>query len=509
MQLVVRLLLYLKYTCFANIQLMAITVKVIFRPKKNDKNNGNLHIRVTEHRKYKLKALNIEVPLKHWDGKNQKVLPSLKGNYKMLNEKIKQSLDKLEKSNNNIAVLNSTNAVITEYWEHHNTTTINSGTKSNRRANLNKFIAFLHDHNLEGLKFSKLTPHIVELYDKYLTQKLSKNSVNTYIGYFKSVVKKAIKQEIISYPVDPFINHKRITNKNKKARALSVHQVKTLFELKLDNKRDYFRNMFLFQIMGGGLRVRDLICLRWSNIEVNENGFYLHYIQTKTNKEIRTKLSHKALQLLNTNLKMLFPDETINITKILELLNTQIKIKGELESKIKYRKYDTTTSSINEFKHYDSEENKTYRFDEINKTDSEILVSEQKIKILLNNINQEYVNLINKVNSSYSNKFIYNLMDGIELPKNNTNDKVKNKIQGKISIYNYHLQIIAKTMSTPKFTSHTARHTFAQVLVNINTNLFHIQQFLGHSSMGVTQNYVRSLDNGQLDEVAEALANQF
>lgn len=474
--------------------------------KRESKKDGFLRIRITTDRKHKYKNLGINILKSHWDKDNQRVLPSNKM-YKLFNEKIIASLEDLERANYNIQALNVGNTIITEYWEKHNKTTTNVGTLGNRRANLAKFKSFLKDENIEALKFSDLTPHIVELYENFLTKQLAKRSVNTYLGYFKSVVNKAIKHQIVSYRVFPFINHTRLTNPNKKARALTMPQIKQLIGISLTPRNDYYRQMFLFQILGGGLRVRDLIFLRWENIEINEGGIYLHYTQSKTNKEIKTKLSYKALEPLTSILHDLAPNQTQTVVHCLEMLNSQIALKEIRKSDNKYSNYKN--ENVKEYTHYDLAEKRNYSLDEINKSQLQAITLDQNIKMYLQDLNYEYTILLNYIIKEYSNDYIFKLMKGIITPKNNTDSKIKNKIQGKISIYNYHLNKICKLMEIPTFTSHTARHTFAQVLVNSNTNLFYIQQFLGHSSLGVTQNYIRSLDNTQLDEVSDTLAKHF
>lgn len=481
--------------------------KVVFRKKTKDKNSGYLYIRITENRESKYKSLDIQLNKIHWDKDNQRVLPSYKNGYKLMNEKIINSLDDLGRANNNIKALNTGNTIITEYWEKHNHTTTNAGTKGNRKANLNKFKAFLKDENIEGLKFHQLTTHIVELYENYLFKQLAKRSVNTYLGYFKSVVNKAIRQLIVSYTVHPFIGHKRLTNQNKKARSLTIEQVKKLIDISLPPKTDYYRNMFMFQILGGGLRVRDLITIKWSNIEVNNNGVYIHYFQSKTKKEIKTKLSYKALEPLTLIFHQFQPQKMQGVKNIIEMLNTQLELKSKWKTSNKYNRFDN--DKVKEYRHYDSTEKRYYNFTEASTSEVQQITLDQNIKMYLEDLNHEYGALITSINKDHSNNYIFNLMDGIALPENNTDEVIKNQIQGKIAIYNYHLKKICDKLNIPHFTSHTARHTFAQVLVNSNINLFYIQQFLGHSSMEVTQNYVRALDTQQLDDVSDTLANHF
>jgi site-specific recombinase XerD len=485
---------------------MAQTVKVEIIKKANDKKLHSLRIRITENRKHKYKSLGINLLKSHWDYKNERINSKNK-DYKIYNEKITNTLKELNEANNNINALNSDNTTIADYWELHAKTTTNAGTKDNRKATLKKFRAFLKAEKIEGLKFNQLNPDIVKLYETYLLNKLTKRSVNSYIGYFKAVVNKAIKHQLVNYRVHPFILHKRLNNDRKKARALTVEQVRELMSIKLKPRQDYHRNLFLFQIMAGGLRIRDVICLKWRNIEVNANGIYLNYIQSKTNKQINTKLSYKALKPLNHILMELQPTETKTVIGFYSHLEKLLSSKADYEKENKYSQL--TDDKLKEYIHYDQKNKKYYEFKNADKSKIYEIDINQQIEDYTSSLFMQYIIIFGKLHKEKPSNYIFNLMNGIELPENNTDFKIKNKIQGKIGIVNYHLEKIAKKMNIPTFTTHTARHTFAQVLVNSNTNLFYIQQFLGHSSLRVTQNYVRSLDNDKLDEVSETLASHF
>lgn len=482
------------------------TVKVELIKKQNDKKLHSLRIRITENRKHKYKSLGIHILKSHWDFDKQRV-KSNNNNYRIYNEKITNTLKELQQADNNIKALQSDKTVIAEYWELHTKTTTNAGTKDNRKATLKKFKAFLKAEKIEGLKFNQLTPDIVKLYETYLLSNLTKRSVNSYIGYFKAVVNKAIKHQLVNYRVHPFILHKRLTNDRKKARALTVEQVKKLKAIELKPRQDYHRNLFLFQIMAGGLRIRDVICLKWKNIEVNEYGIYLNYTQSKTNKQIRTKLSYKALEPLTAILKNNYPKQIKAIKGLLSQLSKLENAKLNYENNNKFSAL--TNDKLELYKHYDYESKKYYNFKNVDKNKVYEIDINQQIENYIQSIMIQYIMIFNNLHSNSPNSYIFSLMNGISIPENNTDFKIKNKIQGKIGIVNYHLEKIAKKMNIPTFTTHTARHTFAQVLVNSNTNLFYIQQFLGHSSLRVTQNYVRSLDNKQLDEVSDTLASHF
>ena len=122
----------------------------------------------------------------------------------------------------------------------------------------------------------------------------------------------------------------------------------------------------------------------------------------------------------------------------------------------------------------------------------------------------EYTTLLKEYINTTPNDYIFHLLRGLIIPANGyLTPKMDRTIQKRIKVYNYHLMKISQILKMPNITSHRARHTFTQLLVNSNTNLYFIQQMLGHSSLKVTQTYVNSLHTTQLDEVSNTIASYF
>lgn len=486
------------------------TVKVVFRASAKNKKYGSLHIRTTRNRKSKFKSLKIHLSRRHWDGEAQRVMPSLKREYKLYNSIIEDALVKVRNSNNSIEGLTKSNVSILEFWHIHNSTTRNAGTFSIRTSSYKKFRAYLASEGKLELRLQDLDPATVQRYNLYLDRDLVSRSVKTYMGYFKSVINQAIKQQVIpSYAVDPFINTNIAIHKNKKAKALTVEQMKVVMEGALPPNRGYYRNMFCFQTLAGGLRVRDLIMLKWKNIFINDKGIYLQYTQAKTKKQITSKLSYKALGFLISIFEETHKENVDSVKEILLHLKLQMKQKNEWEVNNKYSEFDSQEVVL-EYTHYDVEDKKRYKLDKIPRKDAERLTLDGNIKKYTLALMQEYVGILQDLNQSNPEGFIFKLLKNLDIPFNGHLTPILNRqIQGQIHKYNYHLKILSKELSLPKITSHIARHTFTQLLVNSNTNLHFIQQMLGHSSLGVTQNYVASLHTTQLDEISETIAKQF
>lgn len=486
------------------------TVKVVLRPKPGHEKLGYVAVRTTTNRKSKYKSLGIQLSKTHWDETKQRVKATLKKDYKRYNETIEFTLQRLNSNLNNIEVIKSSSITISQFWHHHNKGTSNPGTLSIRQSSLKKFERFLLTHNLDSLRFQDLTPSIIQDYYLFLLKDISLKSAKTYIGYFKSVVNQALKQQIIpSYPVNPFLNLKIPPFKNKKAKALSIAQIKQIMDFNLPQKQAMYRDMFCFQILGGGMRIRDMLLLRWNNIMINSNGIYLQYVQQKTHKQITSKLSIKALGYLHFIFKESHPRQLHDVAKNLHQLNKYLEFQQQRQHKKQYAAINKG-ENIDDFRFDDFEQGKRNELNKMTRSEASRLTIEENIKIYTTKVTLGYSEIFNDFLQKIPNSYIFHLLKGLEIRDNRSISKETNfQIQGKIAVINYHLKKICEYLEVPKITTHQARHSFTQLLVDSNTNLHFIQQMLGHSSLGVTQNYVASLHTTRLDEISDTIASHF
>ena len=80
------------------------------------------------------------------------------------------------------------------------------------------------------------------------------------------------------------------------------------------------------------------------------------------------------------------------------------------------------------------------------------------------------------------------------------------KLESRISMFNAGLKIIALNAKIKKkLTSHVARHSFADLARKKGISIYEIKELLGHSSISVTQGYLKSLDNESMDKAMKAV----
>jgi len=86
------------------------------------------------------------------------------------------------------------------------------------------------------------------------------------------------------------------------------------------------------------------------------------------------------------------------------------------------------------------------------------------------------------------------------------NEQRKKELIGfAIGAVNRHLKRIAEKINIEKFSSISARHSYATILKNSGASVEYIQEALGHSSVLITQNYLSNFEEDTRKENAEKL----
>ena len=83
-----------------------------------------------------------------------------------------------------------------------------------------------------------------------------------------------------------------------------------------------------------------------------------------------------------------------------------------------------------------------------------------------------------------------------------------NQIGAKTTIINKYLKYIAsKAGINKKITTHTARHSFADIARQKTDNIYNLSKTLGHSSLKVTEAYLSSFDEKAVDDTLDSMFN--
>lgn len=194
-----------------------------------------------------------------------------------------------------------------QYWERQNALLEKNqsfGTLKTYKSILRQLIG---DSEFEGflkggdLCFEDITVDFLEEYKGFLKrQGYSKNTIHNHLKTFRAILYKAIKEpgkNYFSQDKNPFFAFKLEADKTQRKERLNPEEIHRIEKVKLDTgtRLNDARNMFLFSFYCAGIRIGDLIQLKWSNIQEGR----LVYVMSKTGKKRSVKLLPKALDILS------------------------------------------------------------------------------------------------------------------------------------------------------------------------------------------------------------------
>ena len=289
---------------------------------------------------------------------------------------------------------------------------------------LKKLKSFKKD---KPLPVEELTTSLLNEFQLYLKNEGShQNYIHTNLKALRTIIQKeAIKEDkILSPDKNPFIwftMPKVLPSFKEKLDIKEIQAIESL-NLKQDDKLFHVRNAFLFSLYNAGIRIGDLMQLRWCNIK--DDG-RLEYYMGKTGKERSIKLLPQANKILN--------------------------------------EYVTNKEKDSDF---------IFPFLDNDASYSKLVTPEDFQKTSPQNIASLY-----------------------------------HKIESQIVMYNALLKSIAFRAKIKKnLTSHIARHSFADI-ARKKVSVYDIQKMLGHSSLKITESYLKSLDNEAMDKAMEKVFN--
>ena len=130
-----------------------------------------------------------------------------------------------------------------------------------------------------------------------------------------------------------------------------------------------------------------------------------------------------------------------------------------------------------------------------------VYVRQKTKKLIMLPLQEKAVEIMNRYRSS-QRKFIFPILDERE----RTLRQLRNRIYDVLDIVNGYLKEIGKELGVElKISSYVARHSYATVLKRSGVSTSVISEYLGHSSERVTQIYLDSFENKQLNDAMKNL----
>jgi integrase len=310
------------------------------------------------------------------------------------------------------------------------------------------------------------------------------------------------------------------------------------------------RNYFLFQLFCQGIRVSDLITLRWRNFVQEKGKLKIRKVMVKTNESISIMVNDKMTAIISNYISRyeildkgykLIDEQYLGLKKLLKddfyfLIGPEHKY-YTLFSKINDLNTDnlvikkhTIYFKINKLfikrflsqnisnKHPQSKLNLEIQdWYQKEKNNHLTKIKKQFDKVKIQKHNEVCKKIIELSNSLQKDDFVFNLLNpkDFENIKNDDYSRMSEnqyrKFQSIRSYYNKNLKLIGEQAGIKKnLTSHLSRHSYTSLMVELgeNINLFDVMSSLGHKHIRTTQTYLTRLDNSKIDKLNQIISDK-
>jgi site-specific recombinase XerD len=149
------------------------------------------------------------------------------------------------------------------------------------------------------LPFEDITYQFLNEYESHLIiKKLKTNSVHNHFKTIRAIYNESVKEEIIPQDKNPFVKFKLKKEISSKKEKLNIEEIKKIESLDLKKGSLLWdcRNYFIFSFNLGGIRIGDLLKLKWNNITPDGR---LDYYMAKTGGFRSVIISDKAKEILS------------------------------------------------------------------------------------------------------------------------------------------------------------------------------------------------------------------
>ncbi|CAN5689940.1 site-specific integrase [soil metagenome] len=288
-----------------------VTVNIIYRTEKqNAQTECPIYLRITKDRKSKYIALGIRVKPEHWDDAKKQVKKSHPTSQQInafITSKINEAQGvalELQLKDKYIVPQNVKEQVMgkpavsfIKYFEKHIKELEHSGQMGSWDKAQSVFGKIKKYMEGKDLLFDEITVSWLKNYEMYMRHTLGNktNTIHSNLKVIRKLINLAINEDLFQYERNPFHKYK-LKWENVKKEFLSEDELREfeLLELIPGSRKDHHRNMYVFAAYVGGLRISDILQLRWNNFD----GEKIIIETQKTKSTISIKLPSKALEIL-------------------------------------------------------------------------------------------------------------------------------------------------------------------------------------------------------------------
>lgn len=289
------------------------TVTAILRKKKNSQGLFPLAIRVTKNRKSSYIYTGFNIALNQWDDQKRIVKknhPNSKRLNNLLLSKIAEISDtvlEVESDSKSTSVSHIKQRIqkgsdtnFFDLAQKHIQTLIRRNQHHQAKTEEGRIKVLKEFAKTTTLPFENITESFLYRFKSYLLgdKKLTERTVVNYLILIRTTFNIAIRDEVIDRDLYPFGRGKvtiRIPESDKV--GLNKDEIIKLESLNLESQaKQHALNVWLFSFYLAGIRVGDVLRLKWSDITDGR----LNYRMSKNKKLVSLKLPEKALQILES-----------------------------------------------------------------------------------------------------------------------------------------------------------------------------------------------------------------
>jgi len=477
------------------------SVKIVLIKSSKDDDYGYLKVRVIKNRQPKYKSLKIKIKEKNWNA-NKQTVTFKEVRHKEINEKIKETLEKLAQYNSQLSSISTSNKTILVYYDETISTTINIGSRIKYQGARDKFERFLNSIGETDIYFHELTEFLVKKFFKYIRDNgCSANTTNYQINSLKTITNRAIDSGLVSYVNNPFASIKLKYEKKQKV-ALTKSEIQKIIEkesfndsriqnrYKKENCRRFvsleeYRDIFIFQLNMQGMRCSDMQLLRWKNLKVINGLLMCNFSMFKTGKEMTMVVTPLALQNMRYSIYNIAPELENIIVKHEEKKKQILLDASKFDDK---KDIDKINNAEDKYSNISAE---IYKLLAI--TAFQIAQDDNGKNLFV------FPFLKHEDFKMYDNKSISNL-DNIQYKR----------LIGTRHYYNKLLKVIQEQCNIhTSISSHIARHSYSTLLIENNASITELSATLGHSNISTTQKYISRLNLSNISELNNELSKMF
>lgn len=291
---------------------MTSNTSIVLRKKPNRHGRYPLAIRVSKNRRSNYIYIGHYIDLDHWDEKKRIVRKS-HPQHQRLNHlltskllEVNKTVIEMQTQNQDISAVRIKEEIIasteiTTFAELADQHLIELERKKNFGRLYSDRVRVRHVLNFFGsrqLTFQEIDEAFLRRFQSWLRGELqhSERSIMNNLVVIRTLYNRAIKMRIVDRGSYPFGADKiRIRFPETQKLGLSIEEIRKLEELEdLPLDEEHARNAWLFSFYLAGIRVADILKIRWSDIYDDR----IHYRMNKNSKLVTLRLPQKVLPIL-------------------------------------------------------------------------------------------------------------------------------------------------------------------------------------------------------------------